>query len=145
MRLTAAILISPVTGEDPTLFRHQELKPLRAALHPLVLEQMKNYAMPEGVASKQGAKRGFKRAQEMDREFARTSLLRQKRMDRLEQLNNEQDADVPRVPDGVALTDGTDDVCARRGAQMMLTDGPGAAGDGSLGEGCLMYLMYDVY
>ena len=45
--------------------------------------------MVGAAAGDKGA--GFKRAQEMDREHMRASILRQKRMEKLEALNDEQD------------------------------------------------------
>ena len=45
--------------------------------------------------------KGFKKAQEMDREHMRASILRQKRMEKLEALNDEQDGvQVCTVADG---------------------------------------------
>ena len=94
------------------------------------------------VGAAAGDKHGFKRAQEMDREHMRTSILRQKRMEKLEALNDEQDGvqvwgvgeycglwllQVPRVPDGVALTSGAEMLAiAMAGATGEAGEGPTA-------------------
>ena len=116
--IEACYRVIEVLGKNSNLFKLPALKKLRAALHPLIMEQLKSNYQATGNAFKDDAegKRGRKRRKtktndEIDRETRAIALeteyinqtqLRAVRMQQLESLNDDG-FDVPRVPDGVAL------------------------------------------
>ena len=56
--IEACLRVVKKVGANMNLFKLPELKPLRAALHPLILEQMKNYSdTKEGGSNKRNRKR----------------------------------------------------------------------------------------
>jgi hypothetical protein len=97
-------------GNNINLFKLPNLKPLRAALHPLVIEQMKKYGVtPPAQESAQMKSKKRRRVARADRvkdlevEYINQSQLRALRLKQLESLNHSQGAEVPRIPDGVAI------------------------------------------
>ena len=131
--IEACYRVIEVLGKNPNLFKLPALKKLRAALHPLIMEQLKSNYQATGNAFKYdsegkiGMKRTKKDNDENDRETRAAALeteyinqtqLRAVRMQQLESLN-EDGFDIPRVPDGVALlTNG-----ANGSGRLMLTAG----------------------
>jgi hypothetical protein len=123
--IEACYRVIEVLGKNPNLFKLPAFKKLRAALHPLIMEQLKsNYqttgnAFKDDSEGKRGRKRRKKDTDEIDRETRANALeteLRAVRMQQLESLN-EDGFDVPRVPDGVSLiTNGSS-------SRLMLTAG----------------------
>ena len=107
--LSACLRVVNALGSNIKLFKLPPLKPLRAALHPLIEEQMKNYTKnPKEIINKQSRKRKKNldeesRVAEMEKEFINNTQLRALRMQRLDQLNAEGVIEVPRILDGVAL------------------------------------------
>ena len=131
--IEACYRVIEILGMNPNLFKLPALKKLRAALHPLIMEQLKSNYQTTGKAFKENTegKRGRKRRKtktddDADREARATALeteyinqtqLRAVRMQQLESLNDDG-FDVPRVPDGVALlTNGS------TSSRLMLTAG----------------------
>ena len=130
--IDACYRVIEVLGKNPNLFKLPAFKKLRAALHPLIMEQLKSNYQTTGNAFKDDSegKRGRKRrkmdSDEIDRETRAAALeteyinqtqLRAVRMQQLESLNADG-FDVPRVPDGVALiTNGSSS------SRLMLTAG----------------------
>jgi hypothetical protein len=129
--IEACYRVIEILGKNPNLFKLPAFKKLRAALHPLIMEQLKsNYqttgnAFKDDSEGKRGRKRRKKDTDEIDRETRANALeteyinqtqLRAVRMQQLESLN-EDGFDVPRVPDGVSLiTNGSS-------SRLMLTAG----------------------
>lgn len=130
--IDACYRVIEVLAKNPNLFKLPAFKKLRAALHPLIMEQLKSNYQTTGNAFKDDSegKRGRKRRKldtdEIDRETRAAALeteyinqtqLRAVRMQQLESLNADG-FDVPRVPDGVALiTNGSSS------ARLMITAG----------------------
>jgi hypothetical protein len=96
---------------NPHFFKLPLLKPLRAALHPLIMHQITtNYAaeVKDEDSKRQKPRRKAKaadpdeRLKEMEKEFINQTQLRAARLQQLEALNDEVEGnEVPRVPDGV--------------------------------------------
>lgn len=132
--IDACYRVIEVLAKNSNLFKLPAFKKLRAALHPLIMEQLKSNYQTTGNAFKDDSegKRGRKRRKmdgdEIDRETRAAALeteyinqtqLRAVRMQQLESLNADG-FDVPRVPDGVALiTNGSSSSSSR----LMLTAG----------------------
>ena len=115
--IDACCKVIEVLGKNPNLFKLPAFKKLRAALHPLIMEQLKSNYQSTGSAFKDEAegnrnrKRRKRDADVVDREARATALeteyinqtqLRAVRMQQLELLN-EDGFGIQRVPDGVAL------------------------------------------
>eukprot|EP00128_Syssomonas_multiformis_P016444 Colp12_sorted_trinity150504_noHs@22212 len=123
--LETCMKVVRVLGDNTKLFKLPPLKPLRAALHPLIEEQMKNY----DAKDKTGRKRRRveeddeeKRIKQMEKEYINQSQLRALRLKRLEQLNEEgKEEELLRIPDGVAITDGS---VFAQGEQLLLGAAP---------------------
>jgi hypothetical protein len=131
--IEACYRVIEIVAKNSSLFKLPALKKLRAALHPLIMEQMKsNYqatgnSFKEESEGKRGRKRKKKDSDDIDREARASALeteyinqtqLRAVRMQQLESLNDEG-FDVPRIPDGVALI--TNYVSSS--SKLMLTEG----------------------
>ena len=129
----ACCKVIEVLGKNPNLFKLPAFKKLRAALHPLIMEQLKSNYQSTGSAFKDEAdgnrnrKRRKRDADVVDREARATALeteyinqtqLRAVRMQQLELLN-EDGFGIQRVPDGVALL--TND--SSSSTRLMLTAG----------------------
>lgn len=116
--IEACCRVIEILGKNSNLFKLPALKKLRAALHPLIMEQLKSNYQSTGNAFKDDSegkrgrkKRKIKDCDEIDRETRAVALeteyinqtqLRAVRMQQLESLNDDG-FEVPRVPDGVAL------------------------------------------
>lgn len=115
--IDACCKVIELLGKNPNLFKLPAFKKLRAALHPLIMEQLKSNYQSTGSAFKdeaegnRGRKRRKRDADVVDREARATALeteyinqtqLRAVRMQQLELLN-EDGFGIQRVPDGVAL------------------------------------------
>jgi hypothetical protein len=131
--IDACCKVIEVLGKNPNLFKLPAFKKLRAALHPLIMEQLKSNYQSTGSAFKdeaegnRGRKRRKRDADGVDREARATALeteyinqtqLRAVRMQQLELLN-EDGFGIQRVPDGVALL--TND--SSSSSKLMLTAG----------------------
>ena len=131
--IEACCKVIEVLGKNPNLFKLPAFKKLRAALHPLIMEQLKSNYQSTGSAFKDEAegnrnrKRRKKDADVVNREARATALeteyinqtqLRAVRMQQLELLN-EDGFGIQRVPDGVALL--TNDTSSS--SRLMLTAG----------------------
>lgn len=129
--IEACYRVIEIVAKNSSLFKLPALRKLRAALHPLIMEQMKtNYqatgnSFKEESEGKRGRKRKKKDNDEIDREARATALeteyinqtqLRAVRMQQLENLNDEG-FDVPRIPDGVALITN----CVNSSSKLLLT------------------------
>eukprot|EP01034_Spumella_vulgaris_P043033 gene43033-53405_t len=115
--LSACIRVIDALGKNPNLFKLAALKPLRASLHPLIVEQMKNYDTSSSkVGDKKKRKRGkdtddddqlrIDRHNKLEADYINQTQLRAIRLQQLELLNTTEGvegAHIPRVPDGVAL------------------------------------------
>jgi hypothetical protein len=96
---------------NPHFFKLPLLKPLRAALHPLIMHQITtNYAaeVKDEDSKRQKPRRKAKaadpdeRLKEMEKDFINQTQLRAARLQQLEALNGEgEGGEVARVPDGV--------------------------------------------
>ena len=133
--IEACYRVIDALGKNPNLFKLPAFKKLRAALHPLIMEQLKSNYQATGNAfkdesdGKRGRKRRKRDPDEVDRETRAAALeteyinqtqLRAVRMQQLESLN-EDGFDVPRVPDGVALlTNGSNRLMLTAGRQQQL-------------------------
>lgn len=131
--LAACIRVIDALGSNPNLFKLPALKSLRGALHPLIMEQMKNYDVP---TTKSNDRRKRRRKDELTEEEERAMLrqerdakleaeyinqtqLRAIRLQQLEALNATEGLEnIPRVPDGVALIKDGNDSC-----NLLLTNG----------------------
>ena len=147
--IEACYRVIEVLGKNPNLFKLPAFKKLRAALHPLIMEQLKsNYqttgnAFKDDSEGKRGRKRRKKDTDEIDRETRANALeteyinqtqLRAVRMQQLESLN-EDGFDVPRVPDGVSLiTNGSS-------SRLMLTAGATQQPISQNGNICILILQ----
>lgn len=126
--LLACCKVIKILGEKPALFKLAQFKPLRAALHPLILEQMKNYDTKNSNKDNNNSKNNIKRKRnirdiehtndanevlaQMEKEYINRTQLRAIRFQQLERLNTEYSdknidgglhLNVPRIPDGVAI------------------------------------------
>ena len=118
--LRATLKVINKCGENPHLFKLPMLKPLRAALHPLILEQMKKYGIDateteKTSSNKRSRKRaktsqnsnsctsGLEKLKEMEVQYINQTQLRALRLKQLESLQSAGAA--PRIPDGVAISE----------------------------------------
>lgn len=117
------------------LFKSKEFRGLRVALDPVVKEQMKKYDL-KSVAGRKRQREERKEAKSdldlMDREFTNRSLLRAKRLQKLEELNAQggpTDAAPPSAAATLMLTDsGPNGALAVAGAGSAVDgDGEGAS------------------
>lgn len=106
-----------IIGSNLNLFKLPALKPLRASLHPLIVDQMnRNYEVEQSKkrrkpnhntkyssSTEEEAQRRTEKIAKMESEYINQTQLRAIRLQQLEKLN-EQGEVVPRIPDGVALT-----------------------------------------
>jgi hypothetical protein len=109
--LSSCIKVVSALGANPHFFKLPLLKPLRSALHPLIMHQItSNYAgeVKEEESKRHKPRRKAKaadpdeRLKEMEKDFINQTQLRAARLQQLEALNEDgQGRDVPRVPDGV--------------------------------------------
>lgn len=123
--LSSCLKVVSALGANPHFFKLPLLKPLRSALHPLIMHQItSNYAaeVKEEDSKRQKPRRRAKaadpdeRLKEMEKEFINQTQLRAARLQQLEALNDDGDGvELPRVPDGV-------------GAPLLLGGGIGAGG-----------------
>jgi NAD(P)-dependent dehydrogenase (short-subunit alcohol dehydrogenase family) len=124
-------------GKNLNLFKLPALKPLRAALHPLIEEQMKNYDTTNKQQSndKSNRNRGKKRKHDdddgaldllreqrrkmeaLEEEYINQTQLRALRTKQLDALNEQGFA--LRVPDGVAICDTPADGTSTSGALLL--------------------------
>jgi NAD(P)-dependent dehydrogenase (short-subunit alcohol dehydrogenase family) len=126
--LAATIRVVTALGKDLSAFKTRMFKPLRAAMHPIIEEQMKSYgAKPgrkRGRAGSLGAQclTADEELKKRDLELINSRQLRAARLKRLEEMGTEGQNEAEgkelawRVPDGVALEDGKDE----EGRQLLL-------------------------
>jgi NAD(P)-dependent dehydrogenase (short-subunit alcohol dehydrogenase family) len=121
--LEATKKVVSILGKNPHLFKLPQLKSLRGELHPLIMEQLKNYSKPQGendINSGRGTKRkrrsrkqseyGDDAAARMEREYVNQTQLRAIRLQQLNALNTQGEKDVLRVPDGVGILTNSESV-----------------------------------
>jgi hypothetical protein len=134
--LIACVKVVTILGKNPNLFKLPQLRSLRGALHPLIIEQMnKNYdtkGKSDNNSNRNRNKRrrdgtvdieeyNEQRKKDMEEEYINQTQLRALRVKSLESLNTEG-FNVPRVPDGIAICDG--DEGSDNGRMIgLLTDG----------------------
>ncbi|CAM9166982.1 unnamed protein product, partial [Ectocarpus fasciculatus] len=124
--IEACVRVVAGLGKNLNLFKLPALKPLRAALHPLIEEQMKNYDTKTVAGDKAKGKNRKKRKHDsvdveydlmkeqrrkleaLEDEYINQTQLRALRTKQLEALN--ADGYAPRVPDGVAICAGSSSV-----------------------------------
>ena len=145
--LEGCLRVIQALGKNPNLFKLPNLKPLRASLHPLIVEQMKNYSSGNNnnnsASSSTGHDSAFKRQRRnkrkgndadltstiqseqrkkmasLEEDYINQTQLRALRLKQLEKLNDEGYSD-NRVPDGAAVCDVTDDSVILKSRQLLL-------------------------
>jgi hypothetical protein len=136
--LATTIRVVTALGSDLATFRARMYKPLRAALHPIVEEHMKNYDGPKGrkrgraaevLADGGSSLTAEQKLKQRDLELMNSRQLRAARLKKLEQMGLEGQAEAEgrelawRVPDGVALENGGHDEFG--GGSLFLADAGG--------------------
>lgn len=133
--LISCVKVVTILGKNPNLFKLPQLRNLRGALHPLIVEQMNKNYDTKGKGDNSNRNRNKRRRdgtidideyneqrkKDMEEEYINQTQLRALRVKSLESLNSEG-FNVPRVPDGIAICDGDD---GRDNGRMigLLTDG----------------------
>jgi hypothetical protein len=108
--LASCLKVVSALAANPHFFKLPLLKPLRSALHPLIMHQIaSNYAAEVKDEERRQKPRRKARAadpddrlKEMEKEFINQTQLRAARLQQLEALTaGDAGGDVPRVPDGI--------------------------------------------